>query len=118
MTKINKLTSGLSQTNETNVSTESFNDTVLHYLQKNKPKDNLSSILNQLRALAPDQHLLLSQLSEALLYSDTYMRSTVEDNDYATEVLDKRASQILGVNMLFNKMMDKLRDGEDDDSMF
>lgn len=107
MTSISNIDSSSPYVKNSESTNESFNDKVLGYFQQNKPQDNLNDMMEKMRALSPDdKSLTMHQLNEALLYSDTYMRNnTPEDREYAKNVLDKRASQLLGVNMFYNNMM-------------
>lgn len=86
-------------------SDDSFNQKVLDYIQQNRPEIALSELLPKIKALAPDKILQAHQLSEALTYSDTYLRLTPGFEDYTKHILDKRASQMVGVEMLFNDML-------------
>lgn len=107
MNSIDSIASSSPYNKDGESSDESFNIKVLHYFQQNKPEGTLSDMMDKMRALSPDKNVSMQQLNEALLYSDTYLRHTDEYKNYANNVLDKRTSQLLGVNMLFNNMMYK-----------
>lgn len=116
MSSINSIASSSPYVKDGESSDESFNDKVLNYFQQNKPDDKLSDMMDQMRALSPDKNVSMHELNEALLYSDTYLRNTDEHKDYANNVLDKRTTQLLGVNMFFNNMMYKSFTETDSDS--
>ena len=58
----------------------------------------------------------MQKLSSALLYSDTTRRSDPDYINYTSDILDKRTSQMLSLNMLTNIMLNNIihRNDEDD----
>lgn len=107
MTSISNITSSVQYIKDSESTKESFNDKVLNYLQHNKPEGKLNDIIVQMRALSPDKAVSMHQITDALLYADTYMRHTDEYKDYTHSRLDKCTFLMLGVNMFFNNMMHK-----------
>ncbi len=97
---------------------ETYDDKVRHYIEQNRPQGTLSELMKQMRALSPDRVVTLQQLNKALLYSDTYLRNSEEFKDYTESVLDKHATQLLGLNMLYNTMLYKSFTKSDDDTSF
>ncbi|MEH4929670.1 type III secretion system protein [Enterobacter cloacae] len=98
-------------------SVEKFNDKVLHYIQKNKPQGSLAELMKKMKELSSDR-VTMHQLNTALLYTNTYLRHTAENKKYADEVLSKYSIQLMGVNMLYSKMMlEKFMESEDDISL-
>ncbi|KHN56592.1 hypothetical protein [Aeromonas hydrophila] len=97
MTSINSIASSSPYVKDGESSDKSFNDKVLHYFQQNKPEYKLNDMMDQMRALSLDKNVSMHQLTEAMLYSDTYLRNTDEYKEYANNVLDKRTFQLLGV---------------------
>ncbi|WP_288478381.1 type III secretion system protein [uncultured Pantoea sp.] len=115
MNSINTIASSSSYVQDGDAADERFNDKVRHYFQQAKPEQTLGEMMNEMRALSPDRNVSMHQLNEALLYADTCLRNSDAFKDYAYNVLDKRASQLLGVNMLFNNMMYKSFNETDSD---
>lgn len=107
MISIDSIASSSTYDKDGESSDERFEIKVLHYFQQNKPEGMLSDMMDKMRALSPDKNVSMQKLSEALLYSDSHLRNSGEYKDYANNVLDKRTSQLLGVNFLFNVMMYK-----------
>ncbi|EMY3602397.1 hypothetical protein [Klebsiella aerogenes] len=82
-----------------------FNDKVLLYIQQHQPQGSLNELLQQMRALSPDEKLSMHQLNNALLSADAQMRKDDNYSDYTDSILDKLTTRLVGVNMLFNDMM-------------
>lgn len=92
-----------------------FQELVLTHIRKNQPDTSLPHLLNELHSLSPDVPLTMQKLNSALLYSAISLRTDPNYIDYTTEILDKKVIQLLGLNMLINKMMDKMLHNYDED---
>jgi len=93
----------------------SFNDVVLAHIKSNQPDGELVQLLDEMRALSPEMPVTMQKLSSALLYSDTILRSDPDYINYTCEILDKRTSQLLGLNMLTNIMLNNISHNYDED---
>lgn len=93
-----------------------FNDVVLAHLRNNKPAGELAQLLHEMRRLSPEVPITMQKLSSALLYSNTTLRSDPDHVNYTNNILDKRASQLLGLNMLINVMLNNLLHHDDEDN--
>lgn len=83
----------------------SFDDRVLQFIRDNKPEGTLNELLKNIKSLDPEKKYSLQQLNKALLYSDATLRRDPDYEAYTTGTLDKNTTQMLGVNMLVNNMM-------------
>jgi len=94
-----------------------FNDLVLAHIKNNRPDGSLDQLLNEMKKLLPDMPVSMQKLNSALLYSDMTLRIDPDYEDYTTEVLDNRTSQLLGLNMLTNIMLNNIlrHNNEDED---
>lgn len=102
------------QTEEDN---NSFNEVVLAHIKSNQPDGELVQLLNEMRALSPETPVTMQKLSSALLYSDTILRSDPDYTNYTCDILDKRTSQLLGLNMLTNIMLNNISHNYDEDNI-
>lgn len=84
-----------------------FNAKVLSYIEQNQPRGSLSDLLDQLRALSPDEVVPMRQLNAALLSADAQMRKKDEYKEYTDSTLDKLTTRAIGVRMFFNNMLYK-----------
>lgn len=109
MTIINKnLSAHQYETNRHDETSElSFDDQVLQFIRDNKPEGTLTELLNKIKLLNPDAKYSLQQLNKALLYSDATLRRDPDYEAYTTDTLDKNTTQLLGINMLVNNMMNR-----------
>ncbi|XTZ39287.1 type III secretion system protein [Salmonella enterica] len=92
-----------------------FNDIVLNYVKNNRPEGSLQELLQQMKSLATDTAPTLQQLNTALLYTDATLRQDPDYQSYTSSTLDKHTTQMFGVNMLTNQMVNKLMISSDDD---
>lgn len=99
------------KTNDTN----NFNDLVLEHIKDNQPSGSLQELLDVMKELSPKNPVTMQKLNSALLYSDTILRNDPDYVDYTTEILDKRTSQLLGLNMLTNIMLNNIPRQNDED---
>lgn len=113
MSTITSIASVYQTSNENNASELSFNDKFLNYVKENKPDGDIKSLMEKAKQLSPDD-MTLSEFSSALLYSDTILRANPDYQDYTSGTLDKQATQMLGINMLTNKMLDKFTADDDE----
>lgn len=97
-----------------------FDDQVLQFIRDNKPEGTLTELINKIKSLDPDNTYSLQQLNKALLYTDATLRLDPSYEAYTKDTLDKNTTQLLGVNMLFNNMMNSIffpSDDKDEDSL-
>ncbi|MCW2487398.1 hypothetical protein J5069_15980 [Candidatus Symbiopectobacterium sp. NZEC127] len=87
---------------------DGFDALVLHYLSVNHPQGNLQSILEKLKALAPNSPLTLMALSRAVNVANAKMRKDPAHAQYANTILYKRAMQLTGTNILYTTMMNDI----------
>ncbi|WP_168395624.1 type III secretion system protein [Erwinia amylovora] len=85
----------------------SFDDRVLQFIRDTKPEGTLAELINKIQSLDTDHKYSSQQLINALLYTDSTLRGDPNFQDYTTETLDRNTSQMLGVNMLINNMMNR-----------
>lgn len=92
-----------------------FNELVLEHIKLNQPDGTLYELLNEMKDLSPDSPVTMNELNSALLYSDATLRTDPQYIDYTTEILDSRTSQLLGLNMLTNMMLNNMFQHYDED---
>ncbi len=95
--------------------TNDFNNLVLEYIKDSQPDGSLQDLLDEMKELSPETPVTMQKLNSALLYSDTTLRNDPDYIDYTTEILDKRTSQLLGLNMLTNTMLNNISRQNDED---
>lgn len=115
MTAITNIASIYQSNNDVATDDLSFNDKFLKYVKENKPDGDMSELLKKAKELNPESNMTLSQFNSALLYTDTILRADPDYQDYTDNTLDKNTTQMLGINMLTNKMMDKFLSPDDDE---
>ncbi|MGP3590884.1 hypothetical protein [Vagococcus sp. WN89Y] len=114
MTAINNIASAYQSRSATDSDELSFNDKFLNYIKENKPDGDLKSLMEEAKELFPQENMTMSQLNSALLYADTILRANPDYQEYTSETLDKNSVQMLGINMLTNKMMEKFTSSEEE----
>lgn len=114
MTAITGFSAAYQNSNDTSADETSFNDKFLNYIKENKPDGDVNALLQKAKQLSSDNSMTMSKFNSALLYADTILRANPDYQDYTSETLDKYSTQMLGINMLTNKMMDKFISSEED----
>ncbi|MCW2478367.1 hypothetical protein [Candidatus Symbiopectobacterium sp. NZEC135] len=94
-----------------NISTpgnDDFDAMVLRYLTANHPEGNLQSILEKLKALAPNSPVTLTELSKAMNVANAKMHEESAHTEYANTVLSKKTMQLAGSNILYMTMINEI----------
>jgi len=92
-----------------------FNNLVLTHIKNNQPDGTLLQLLNEMKGFSPEIPVTMQKLNSALLYSDTILRSDLDYINYTNEILDKRTSQVLGLTMFINVMLNNISHQYDED---
>ena len=95
----------------------SFEQQVQQYIEQNQPDGSLDELLSRLKAMS-DSPLSLQQLTNALLYADTALRSNPDFQSYTDSVLDKHTSQLCSVNMLYNRQLNDFLESSDSENEY
>jgi len=114
MTAIINFATTYQSSRESDTDELSFNDKFLNYIKENKPDGDLNNLMEQAKELFPEEKMTMSQFNSALLYADTILRANPDYQSYTSETLDKHSIQMLGMNMLTNKMMEKFTSSEEE----
>lgn len=85
-----------------------FEAQVLQYLTVNHSEGNLQSLLEKLKALAPNSPLTMATLSKAINVAHAKMREDPAHAEYAKSVLSKKARQLTGTHILYTTMMNDI----------
>lgn len=96
--------------------TDDFDALVLRHLTVNHPEDNLKSILEKLKALAPNSPLTLAALSKVVNVANAKMREDPAHAEYANTILSKKAMKLTGTNILYTTMINEIFFPTDDEN--
>lgn len=102
----------LTSTSNQDISGDDYNEQVYDYLQKVKPSQISSELMDKLRSFANEDssHILLSDITAAIIYTDNKLKTspTQEDNKYASSTFDNLCCNLVEVNSIMNMMMSKM----------
>lgn len=114
MTTISNIDTAYQSSSASNTDELSFNEKLLNYIKENKPDGDLNNLMEQAKELSAEKNMTMTQFNSALIYADTILRANPDYQSYTSETLDKRTIQMLSINMLRNKMLDKLTSTDED----
>lgn len=93
-----------------------YNNLVLHYIKDNRPAVPLNALIQELKNLTPARPPTIHSLACSLQYSNSALRDLPDFNDYLHENLNHYTSQLLGIRMLINDMLNKFNTQVEEDS--
>lgn len=102
-------------TQHTQTQEDDFNQKVLQYIKAHHPEDDLSTLLDTLKMLAPHHRVTLPQLSTALNYASSTLNQDASEAHYSRSVLNQRAMALIGVNAFFTLMTNRFFSPDEND---
>ncbi|WP_336192663.1 hypothetical protein [Hafnia paralvei] len=109
----------LTSASNQDIAGDDYNDRVFDYLQKVKPSQISSELMDKLRSFANEDgsHPLLSDITAAIIYTDNKLKtsSSQEVQIYASATFDNLCCNVVEVNSIMNVMMNKMLNNDDSD---